>query len=942
MRKSFMHPLDVLTASELDNKIAWYQNDGKGNFGPQQLITSQASKASAVYTADLDNDGDQDVLSASNNLIAWYTNDGSGKFGAQQIITTQAKLATSVHAADLDGDGDTDVLSTSYDEIPLAWYENDGAGNFGQPQAFPSQQIYNEMEVVYTADLDGDGDPDVLAASLFSDRIVWYENDGKGNFNIEQPIDTQAYDAQDVFPVDMDNDGDLDILSAFRHSLAWYESDGEGNFGPPQLITEQAYNVRSVFAKDLDGDGDADVLSASGFDINDDKIAWYENLDGVAFGEQQVITTLAIIPLAVYADDLDGDGDPDVLSASYRDYKTAWYANDGMGNFGTEYIITSHVLGLLSIHTADLDNDGDQDVLSASSFFDNNKIAWYQNDGTGNFGPQQIITYQANGARLVYTADLDGDGDPDVLSASSHSSTDKIAWYENDGNGNFGQQQIITTQTDDVISIYTIDLDGDGDQDVLSASSDDNKIAWYQNDGTGSFGPQQIISTQVRNASSVFAIDLDGDGDQDVLSASAWFFDNSIAWYENDGQANFSEPKGITSETSLAQTVYAADLDGDGDPDVLSASKHDNKIAWYENDGKGNFGPQKVISLLTDGAIDVYTTDLDEDGDQDVVSASSDDNKIAWYQNDGTGSFGPQQIIMLQSRSAIMVHASDLDGDGDQDVLSSSGFQDDYKIAWYENLWVSNLTLNSSMCQGDTLMFDGQPLVEGGTYSSTFTSSLGYDSIVVLNLSIVPSFEIAHKETICYGDSLLVAGQYYAEPGTYFDTLQSSLGCDSVIVTELFVDELEPEIYFLNDTLFSAFQEGEFQWLDCSTNEEIPGATQSHFTPDLGSYAVKIDNGDCQFISKCFDTTITGTTNSLSSQSYIIAPNPTHNHITISFKGEKLKYLLVLDISGEIVIKKKINALSEVELNLSPLSEGVYSVVLVSENDAVVKKIIKI
>jgi len=117
------------------------------------------------------------------------------------------------------------------------------------------------------------------------------------------------------------------------------------------------------------------------------------------------------------------------------------------------------------------------DVLSAS--FDDNKIAWYENDGDGNFSSQQIITINADGAFSVYATDLDGDGDMDVLSASWFD--DKIAWYENDGDGNFSSQQIITTNADGAYSVYSTDLDGDGDMDVLSASGGDDKIAWYKN-----------------------------------------------------------------------------------------------------------------------------------------------------------------------------------------------------------------------------------------------------------------------------------------------------------------------------------------------------------------------------------------------------------------------------------------------------------------------------
>ncbi|MBU1881609.1 VCBS repeat-containing protein, partial [bacterium] len=149
--------------------------------------------------------------------------------------------------------------------------------------------------------------------------------------------------------------------------------------------------------------------------------------------------------------------------------------------FSDEIIITGHTYGAESVFSADLDGDGDYDVLSASS--GDEKIAWYENtDGLGSFGQQQIIINNASEAYSVFSADLDGDGDNDVLSASSYEN--KIAWYENrDGLGNFSLQQIITTNANEARSVFSADLDGDGDYDVLSASFDDNKIAWYRNEG---------------------------------------------------------------------------------------------------------------------------------------------------------------------------------------------------------------------------------------------------------------------------------------------------------------------------------------------------------------------------------------------------------------------------------------------------------------------------
>ncbi|MCP4809599.1 MAG: VCBS repeat-containing protein [Proteobacteria bacterium] len=122
-----------------------------------------------------------------------------------------------------------------------------------------------------------------------------------------------------------------------------------------------------------------------------------------------------------------------------------------------------------------------------------------------------MITTSANGARSVYATDLDGDGDADVLSASS--GDDKIAWYENQGGGVFGAQQVITTSADGAVSVYSTDLDGDGDADVLSASFFDDKIAWYQNLNSRIYSD---VSCSVTNHSGGYPAELVALGTQHV------------------------------------------------------------------------------------------------------------------------------------------------------------------------------------------------------------------------------------------------------------------------------------------------------------------------------------------------------------------------------------------------------------------------------------------
>jgi hypothetical protein len=76
-----------------------------------------------------------------------------------------------------------------------------------------------------------------------------------------------------VDPADVDGDGDVDLLAAINTSIVWYENiDGKGRFGPQQIITRFGGVTPSAIATDVDGDGDLDVVSAL-----EDRITWYEN-----------------------------------------------------------------------------------------------------------------------------------------------------------------------------------------------------------------------------------------------------------------------------------------------------------------------------------------------------------------------------------------------------------------------------------------------------------------------------------------------------------------------------------------------------------------------------------------------------------------------------------------------------------------------------------------
>lgn len=352
-------------------------------------------------------------------------------------------------------------------------------------------------------------------------------------FGPQQTVTSSASGVRLGDAADIDQDGDLDLVFAayFGGSVYWYENiDAQGSFGGQQLIASGIPGVNSVVAGDIDGDGDTDVVTAAYFD---DSVNWYSNTDGQGgFGPALPLTSAANGAFSVHSADIDSDGDLDVLHTAIFDDEVALFFNaDGRGMFGSKQVIASGADQAIYVSTADLDVDSDLDVLSA--WFGDNTAAWHENlDGLGSVGPPQLVSTSSMGIYSVAASDLNQDNAPDILVASANDNT--VSWFENlDGLGNFGLVQTITTSADGVNVAQAADFDGDGDQDVLSASTLDSSIAWYENaDGVGTFGSKQVITSSAPIARHAFPADLDGDGFQDVVWSSQQ--DDTVAWHKNN------------------------------------------------------------------------------------------------------------------------------------------------------------------------------------------------------------------------------------------------------------------------------------------------------------------------------------------------------------------------------------------------------------------------
>jgi hypothetical protein len=290
----------------------------------------------------------------------------------------------------------------------------------------------------------------------------------------------------------------------------------------------------------------------------------------------------------------------------------------------TEHTISDNFNFPVSVYATDMDGDGDIDVLGTAYRADD--ITWWENNGDQDF-TEHIISDNFDGAYSVYATDVDGDGDIDVLGTAWID--DEITWWENDGDQDF-TEHTIDGDFDRASSVYSIDVDGDGDIDVLGTAKRDDEITWWENNGDQDF-TEHIINGDFDGANCVYAIDIDGDDDIDILGAARECDD--ITWWENDGEENFTEHT-IDGNFGGAVCVYATDINGDGDIDVLGAAREDYDITWWENDGEENF-TEHTIDGDFNGARSVYAKDLDNDGDIDVLGAGFQADEIRWWENMG-------------------------------------------------------------------------------------------------------------------------------------------------------------------------------------------------------------------------------------------------------------------------------------------------------------------
>ena len=648
---------DIVVLSEDDHQvnILWNTPDSLFRHGDETLTTDRVPTDLELMDANGDGYYDIVVTSQTTDMLRIFLNGGDRTFTEQVDIETPGS-PLALDSGDIDGDGLADIVVSNgagngqvYEREKkrfTRWYstisvfKNMGGGQF--QETGEELRVERGAENIHLADINSDGQPDVIMPHIGQDLISSLLSDGSGWYQTGGPedLDGRGYESIDPSMVDtrdFDNDGDLDILALSKSadSILYYPGRGDGGLAPP-VQYYIGLSPTSFSILDFDQDGDFDVVTSDwrGMNANlggDGTVSILENLRSGIFATYEIFPT-GRSPRGIYLEDVDGDGDVDVTTANYFASTISILENNGLSSFSKP---TNYSIGLepYAVVIKDFDGDGNMDAASADEA--NFRIRVLKSDGKGGFirGGQPIWIDIGGYPVSLRSSDIEGDGDPDLYTANYAQSS--ITLIYNDGSGNFSSMfsefRTISLGNEMPYDIMIRDVNGDGLNDILTVNRGNDldptaTISVMINQGDYLFENMTTYQVGERPTSMVLA-DMDMDGDLDVVTAN--IDGDSVTVMMNLGNGSFVR-FGDYEVGDRPMYVNVFDYDSDQYKDLVVTNTESNSLTILRNMRGEDF---KKVQELNIGAYPYYigVDDLNGDGREDIALTSVNTDRVVVF-----------------------------------------------------------------------------------------------------------------------------------------------------------------------------------------------------------------------------------------------------------------------------------------------------------------------
>ncbi|MEM6767276.1 MAG: FG-GAP-like repeat-containing protein, partial [Bacteroidota bacterium] len=669
-----------------------------------------------IAAADVDNDGDIDLFLCGDDGAAarsvLYLNNGSGGFTAS-TFSFNGILGGDAEWADLDNDGDVDlVVSGNNGSIARTFtYVNQlDQGTFLlQITTLPGL----ERGAIHLADVNNDGITDVLMSGSDGTQLsgVVAINDGELAFTLDEDELPGFLDAA-LAAGDVDNDGDIDVFVSGNVNLSGstlltelYINDGTGDFQKDDLDLTDVSNGTLVLL-DIDLDGKRDLILQGAGTANVLELWNNETLgNDISFEKDDVNS--ALFPAlgggsGVVVGDLDGNSTPDLLFTGLDDMGTtpAWYFFSNGGAEGNNTMAPapgglaasqSGSTALLSWNTRENGETYNFYVGSTTGTLDKNSPDAIISSGRrllladGNAGHNNATTLKdlAPGTYFwaVQAVDHDGEGSPFSAEATFEIAPPFFADVT---------ETAFTAVPEGVENgaLTWGDYESDGDLDLLVTGTRDGNPSTqlFVNNGDGTF---QEINSGLVNIQAGDALFFDGnnDGILDILLTGETNADPVSIYYVGSMNGSFTETQNLTGVRNSSASVRDFDRDGDLDLILAGIDKDDNRItSLYRNDG-ASFSEVSGTAFAGVNA-NISWWDYNNDGNPDILitGEGSDGPLTALYENQGgSGSFSEVADLGIPGLSNSSVSIGDYDNDGDEDLLVSGSAGLEFITRLYRN-----------------------------------------------------------------------------------------------------------------------------------------------------------------------------------------------------------------------------------------------------------------